>query len=127
MSQPTILDDVFTESADGQYIEVDLVNPSNDEEIVTGSIVSIHGTLRSVDTGEALFLNEDLVATSRSSYPGGAGVTRITFTAADMSAKGTRELQTRLLTLKVVHSAGKVWHGAVQFPLGNLRDVPVTG
>jgi hypothetical protein len=125
MSNPTILEDVFTEGADGQHVEVDVVDPSNGQAINTASIVSIFGTLRSLDTGETLFANADLVNTNRASYPGGDGVTRITFTAADMAAKGTRARQTRLLTLKVVHSDSKVWHGAVQFPLANLDDVPV--
>jgi hypothetical protein len=117
------LDDVFTEGSDGQYVEVDLVDAAG-EEIATGAIVGITGTLRSLDTEEVIFGGDPPISmASRQSYPGDPGVVRITFTAADMVSKGTRELQTRELTLAVTHSGGKVFNCAVRFQLGNMRDV----
>lgn len=125
MSQPTILSDVFTESADGQYIELDLVNPATGLAISTAAIVSLTGTLRSLDTDDVFFSAANLIASSRSSYPGTAGRVRITFTAADMAAIGPRDVQRRELTVKVVHSTDKVFVAAVRFTLANLKDAPV--
>ena len=51
-----------------------------------------------------------------------AGRVRVTFTAADMAASGSRELQTRELTLRVTHSSGQVFHCAVVFRISNFRD-----
>lgn len=48
---------------------------------------------------------------------------RITFTAADLAASGSRELQTRELTLTVTHSTNKVFNCGVVFRLLNQRDV----
>ena len=117
------LDDVLTEGADGQYVEVDLTDPATATAINTGSIVSITGTLTSLDTGAAVFSAANLVSTGRSSYPGTAGRVRITFTPADMAAVGTRERQRRELTLVIVHSSTKVFHCAVRFGLVNLSAV----
>lgn len=117
------LDDVFTEGSDGQFVEVDLVDGAG-VAISTGAIVGITGTLRSLDTEEVLFEEADLLeAPARATYPGTAGRVRVTFTAADMVSKGSRELQTRMLTLEVTHSTDKVFNCAVRFQLGNLRDV----
>ena len=116
------LDDVLTEGADGQYVEVDLTDPATGSAINTGSIVSITGTLTSLDTGAAVFSAANL-STGRSSYPGTAGRVRITFTPADMAAVGTRERQRRELTLVIVHSSTKVFHCAVRFGLLNLSAV----
>jgi hypothetical protein len=117
------IDDVLTEGADDQYVEVDLVNPATDAAINTASIVSIPGTRTARDTGTALFSAANLVSTGRSSYPGTAGRVRITFTPADMAAVGTRERQRRELTLVIVHSSTKVFHCAVRFGLVNLSAV----
>lgn len=125
MSQPTILTDIFTEGGSGQYIELDLTDPATGTAISTAAIVSLTGTLRSLDTEEAIFAVANLITSGRSSYPGTAGRVRITFTAADMAATGTRELQRRELTVKVVHSTDKVFAAAVRFRLANLRDAPV--
>lgn len=116
------LDDIFAEGTDGQYVEVDLTDGSG-AAIDTATIVSITGTLRSRDTEAALFEDADMVASGRSSYPGAAGRVRITFTAADMAASGSRELQTRDLTLSITHSVNKVFHCGVAFGLLNQRDV----
>ena len=117
------LDDVLTEGADGQYVEVDLTDPATGSAINTGSIVSITGTLQSLDTGAAVFSAANLVSTGRLSYPGTAGRVRITFTPADMAAVGTRERQRRELTLIIVHSTTKVFHCAVRFGLLNMSAV----
>jgi hypothetical protein len=117
------LDDVLTEGSDGQYVEVDLTDAAG-TAISTGAIVGITGTLRSLDTEEVIFGGDTPVSmASRASYPGDPGVVRITFTAADMVSKGSRQMQTRELTLIVTHSTDKVFHCAVRFQLQNLRDV----
>jgi hypothetical protein len=117
------LDDVLTEGSDGQYIEVDLTDAAG-AAISTGAIVSITGTLRSLDTEEVIFGGDTPASmASRQSYPGAAGRVRITFTDADMVSKGSRQMQTRELTLAVTHSTDKVFHCAVRFQLQNLRDV----
>jgi hypothetical protein len=113
------LDDVFTEGSDGQFVEVDLTDGAA-AAISTAAIVAIEGTLRSLDTEEVIFGPVSMA--SRQSYPGTAGRVRITFTAADMVSKGSRELQTRMLTLEVTHSTDKVFNCAVVFGLCNLRD-----
>lgn len=46
----------------------------------------------------------------------------MTFTDEDIAAKGSRELQTRELTMAVAHSGDKVFACAVQFKLRKLRD-----
>jgi hypothetical protein len=114
------LDDVFTEGSDGQYVEVDLTDAAG-AAISTAAIVAIEGTLRSLDTEEVIFGPASMA--SRQSYPGDPGVVRITFTAADMVSKGSREMQTRELTLAVTHSTDKVFNCAVRFMLSNMRDV----
>ena len=121
-----VLEDVFTEGADGQYLELDLTDPATGDAISTGAITAITGVLRSLDTELAIFgegTPADLLATSRASYPGTAGRVRVTFTAADMAASGSRDVQTRELTLRVTHSSGKVFVCAVTFRVSNLRDV----
>lgn len=120
-----ILEDVFTEGVSDQYLEVDLVDPSSGSAISTGAITAITGVLRSLDTEVAIFgegTPADLLATSRASYPGTTGRVRVTFTAADMAASGSRELQTRELTLRVTHSGSKVFVCAIEFRIRNLRD-----
>lgn len=123
-----VLDDVFTEGVSDQYVEVDLVDPASGSAISTAAISAITGVLRSLDTETAIFggtTPENLLpgSGSRGSYPGTAGRVRVTFTAADMAAQGSRELQTRELTLRVTHSGTKVFVCAVQFQVRNLRDV----
>jgi hypothetical protein len=114
------LDDVLTEGSDGQYVEVDLTDAAG-TAISTGAIVGITGTLRSLDTEEVIFGPVSMA--SRQSYPGDPGVVRITFTAADMVSKGSREMQMRELTLTVSHSTDKVFNCAVRFQIVNMRDV----
>jgi hypothetical protein len=114
------LPDVLTEGSDGQYVEVDLTDAAG-TAISTGAIGGIVGTLRSLDTEEVIFGPASMA--SRQSYPGDPGVVRITFTAADMVSKGSREMQTRELTLAVTHSTDKVFNCAVRFMLSNMRDV----
>jgi len=117
------LDDVLTEGTDGQYIEVDLTDAAG-VPITTAAITGLTGTLRSLDTGEALFEDADLQAIpARASYPGTAGRVRVTLTAADVASRGSRELQTRRLTLSVTHSDDQQFHCSVEFRLHNLGDV----
>jgi hypothetical protein len=115
------LDDALTEGTDGQYVEVDLTDGS-DTPIETAQIVSVRGTLRSLDTARALFEDVDLVSTDRVSYPGAAGRLRVTFPAADLASEGSRQIQRRQLTLRVTYSLTKVFHCAVVFSLVNLAD-----
>jgi hypothetical protein len=114
------LTDVLTEGSDGQYVEVDLTDAAG-TAISTGAIGGIVGTLRSLDTEEVIFGPASMA--TRQSYPGAAGRVRITFTDDDMVSKGSREMQTRELTLAVTHSTDKVFNCAVRFMLSNMRDV----
>jgi hypothetical protein len=114
------LTDVLTEGSDGQYVEVDLTDAAG-TAISTGAIGGIVGTLRSLDTEEVIFGPASMA--TRQSYPGAAGRVRITFTDDDMVSKGSREMQTRELTLAVTHSTDKVFNCAVRFQLVNMRDV----
>lgn len=122
-----VLDEVFTEGVSDQYIEVDLVDPASGTAISTGAISAITGVLRSLDTEAVVFGSPSaanlLAAPARASYPGTAGRVRVTFTAADMAAQGSRELQTRELTLQITHSGGKTFVCAIEFRVRNLRDV----
>ena len=124
-----ILDDRLTEGTDGQYIEIDFVDAEG-VPIDTSAIANIVGTLRSLDTQETLFEEADLFAVpARASLPGAPGRVRVTFTAADMASRVSREpprvrsLQTRRLTLRVSHSLDQLFHCSVQFMLRNLGDV----
>lgn len=116
------LDDVLAEATDGQYIEVDLADASG-ALIDTATIVSLVGTLRSLDTLETVFADDDLLASSRASYPGAAGRVRVTFLDTDMVTFGPREYQRRELTLAITHSVDRRFHCAVRFYLQNLGDV----
>lgn len=119
----SVISDVLVEGTSGQYIEVDLIDGSTGSAVNTGAITAIVGTLRSMDTGATIFNTVDMLAgTPRATYPGTAGRVRVTFTDADVVAAGTREVQRRLLTLRITHSGGNVFHCAVQFLLRNLRD-----
>jgi len=117
-----VLDDVFTEATDGQYIEIDLVDPEG-TAIATSTIASITGTLRSLDTQAAIFAQVDLLASGRATYPGALGRIRITFSADDVTALGSRERQRRELTLVIRHHVTHAFVCAVHFSLLTLRDV----
>ena len=118
------LNDILTEGTDGQYVEVDLTDAAG-VPMDTNAISGITGTLRAVDTGTATLDDADLLAApARASYPGTPGRIRVTFTAADLASQGSRELQTRRLTLSLTHSAAQQFHCGVQFLLHNVGDVP---
>jgi len=121
------LSDVLTEGVSGQYLEVDLTDAA-DVPIDTSAIVGITGTLRAIDTGEALFEEADLLAApARATYPGAPGRVRVTFTSDDMASRvlsgRPQEFQTRRLALSVTHSEDQLFHCGVQFTLHNLGDV----
>lgn len=120
-----VLEDVFTEGSTGQYIEVDLVDPSTGDAIDTGAIEAATATLRSLQTGAVLLAATSVMpgGSSRGSFPGAAGRLRVSFTAADLASSGSREFQLRELTLLITHSGGKVFPCVVQFPLRNSRDI----
>lgn len=118
------LRDEFRQDTSGQYIEVDLVDP-DDVPIDTAAIDSVVGTLRAIDTGVALFEDQDLLDTLRLTYPGAPGRIRVTFTAADMAASGSRILQRRELALVITYSVVRAFVCTVTFPLVRLlRGVP---
>jgi hypothetical protein len=116
------LEDVLTERVSGQYIEIDLVDGTG-AAISTSAINTLTATLRSTDTGVALFEDADLLEEpARATYPGGPGTVRITFRSADMASSGTRRLQARRLTVSATHSDGGVFNCGVYFVLQALDD-----
>lgn len=120
----TILTDVFSEGIGGQFVTLTLIDPTSNGSINTAAISAATATLRSLDTGEAVFANTSVLpgSGSRGSYPS-AGVLRITFTAADMTAVGHRELQRRELVVVITHSGDKVLKHVIEFPLSNVGEV----
>ena len=100
----SILDDVLTEGTNGQFVAVTIADPITDETIDTSAITAITATLRSLDTENAIFEDEDVfpASGSRGSYTDDNEI-MITFTAEDMAASGSREMQQRLLTLEITH------------------------
>jgi len=116
------LDDVLTEGADAQYVELVVLDAAG-TPINQVAVTDLHGSLRSLDTEALLFADVDLVATGRASFPPGpAGRVRVTFTAADLAATGPRQLQRRMLTVVATHSDGLLFHCGVVFSLVTLAD-----
>jgi hypothetical protein len=118
------LEDVLTEHVSGQYVEIDLVDGTG-TAISTSAITAITGTLRSTDTGEAIFENTNLLASpARATYPSATstGTVRITFRRADMVTSGTRRLQSRRLTVTISHSDDATFNCGVYFVLQALDD-----
>jgi len=116
------LDDILAEGTDGQYLDITLTDAVG-TPIDTAALVSITGTLRAVDTETAIFASANLVSTGRATYPGAAGVVRVTFSAADLAASGTRALQTRELALTIVHSGTLVFRCWVRFRVWNGAEL----
>lgn len=125
MSDIATLKDHFVEGGDGQVISIPLMD-ADGAAIDTGAITAITATLRSTDTGAAIFTAANVFpgGSSRGSYPV-AGTLRVTFTAADMVSEGTRTIQSRELTVVITHSGGLLLPVAVRFKMRALADVPV--
>jgi hypothetical protein len=131
--------DVFREDTSGQRIDLDLVDPDG-VPIDTLAIDSVVGSLWAPETNVAIFAGEDLLDTLRLSFPGEPGRIRVTFTSADMVARGPRVfppgiavprnpgLQRRVLEVVVTYNLIRTFVCTVTFPLVRLlRGAPVAG
>lgn len=112
---------VFVEGI-GDYLQFTLLDEDGDaidEDVFTSMTATLEDGAGASINGRA---QQDVLNVNGGSWVG-AGTFRMTLSPSDLVSRGPHEYQSRVLTLRGVHSEGRPWHWVFLFTLRNLRSI----